>query len=213
MRSAWNRCGGSIVAALGIAAAAGSAHGVIIYQDVPDTTLTLPAGGDASQSAGLDFLDDGSNEFMLTLSRTGNTTAVTLGGTFQMARVFILESPPPVQADRFEAGESVGAVDLRSQMGTLYQFTVPGPTEIGQWRGPAVAFAGISIDGFLGPNFGWARIGVDVNPTNGTQSVTLFDFAFEGSARTPIVAGAVPGPGAISLGLIGGAIAARRRRR
>lgn len=217
MRGTCGRLVGWVVAAFGVAGAWRSASGDIIYQDIPDVTLTLPESGNASLSAGIDFLDDGSNEFTLTLERVvsaaGASIAVTLGGTFPMAQVFVDRIGTPSAGTLFAPGGLIGPVDIRTRTATLYQLTLPGTEEFGLWRGPVTGFAGISIDGFLGPNFGWARMTVDVAPGNAIQSVTLHDFAFEGVARVPIAAGAVPGPGALGamLAMIG-ALAGRRRR-
>jgi len=75
------------------------------------------------------------------------------------------------------------------------------------------------FDGTTDVRYGWAR--VDVNPPfftvpPGQTSATLYDYAFEMTPNTPILAGATPEPSTLALLAVGGgglALARRRRRR
>ena len=183
----------------------GAVHGDILYYDIPDVVLTPPAQGNVS--AGVDLFLDGSDEFLLTLMREpvppGDTqTTLTLGGTFPMATVFVAPDaggPGVHHLTKFVAGEAIGTPqnDIRRNEGLAFQQTLPGGTYTGQWgQQSEIAFAGLAIDGFAGPNFGWARIGLDRGATGTDTTVTLFDFAFEGVPFQPITAGVVPEPAA-----------------
>ena len=198
------------VAMLWLFVASSSVHGAILYFDIPDVLLIPPVQG--SVSTGIDFLLDGTDDFLLTLTRqdipVGNTqTTLNLGGTFPMATVFVdpdAGGPGVHHLTKFLSGESIGTPqnDVRRNQGLAFEVTLPAGTYTGQWgQQPEIAFAGIAIDGFAGPNFGWARIGVDHGSSGADTMVTLFDFAFEGVPRRPITAGAVPEPGITRLAI------------
>ncbi len=188
-----------------------SVHGAILYFDIPDVVLIPPAQG--SVSTGIDFLLSGTDDFLLTLTRqdipAGNTqTTLNLGGTFPMATVFVDPDAGGTgvhHLTKFFSGDSIGTPqnDIRRNAGLAFQMTLPAGTYTGQWgQQPEIAFAGIAIDGFAGPNFGWARIGVDHGSSGADTMVTLFDFAVEGVPHRPITAGAVPEPGVTLLGIV-----------
>ncbi len=183
-----------------------TATGAILYFDVPDIVLTIsePTG---QVTGGIDFLLDGSDEFLLTLTKmglpTGDTvTTLTLGGTFPMASVFVRPDaggPSIHQLTRFQSGDLLGtpANDVRRNEGRAFEMVTPSGSYTGDWGPEAVVgFAGLAIDGFAGPNFGWARMLVDHGIDQSTTSIVLYDFAFEGFPFTPIPAGAVPEPSA-----------------
>jgi hypothetical protein len=197
-------------------------HGDILYFDITDVVLTPPSQG--TVAAGIDFLLDGSDDFLLTLDRAilpagGTLTTLALGGTFPMATVFVSPDaggPGIHHLSKFLAGESIGTPqnDVRRGSGRAFSMEIPSGIYTGDWGPQAeIAFAGLAIDGFVGPNFGWARLGIDHGTDGMSTEITLFDFAFEGVAFRPIVAGAVPEPAGLALlGTAALVVASSRRR-
>jgi hypothetical protein len=72
----------------------------------------------------------------------------------------------------------------------------------GPWRGADNKYLGLYFeipgDGF---HFGWARLSVSASPT-ATATATIHDWAYETTPDAPIIAGAIPEPGSLTLGVL-----------
>lgn len=193
------------------------ARAAIIYQDIPDVTLNLPAiGNDAF--AGIDFLGDGSNEFYLTLthlSAAGGNNEINfgiVGSAPQMRAMTYGTGMGTFWAVPFTAGQTLESGGT-GQTALMYGRHSGAGTAYGSWiNNPGTFFVGLVINGVAGPNYGWARITSTFDSAIPEPYLILHDFAFEGQPHVQITAGAIPAPGALALLGLGGVMAPRRRR-
>lgn len=198
----------------------GLARAAIIYQDIPDVTLLVPPLG-SSTSMGIDFLDDGSDEFTITLTHATSAGGLPLiafsiaGGSSQI-RVLThggLDANA-TWARKFAAGEIIASGGTEQSAEMYYRESPPGVAARGDWLNTpgTTDFLGLVINGFAGPNYGWARITNTFDGTFPQQLITLHDFAFEGTPFATIHAGDIPTPGTLLPLAIGAMIGTRRRR-
>lgn len=208
----------SVVAGLSAGLAGlNTARAVIIYQDIPDVMLHVPTLGN-TVTAGIDFLDDGSNEFTLSLSREpigGSNEEISFGISGSTPQIRVQSFGSGIEANwavRFEAGQLIQSGGTANPSLMYSRQTGGGPSS-GLWLdSPGTHFVGLVINGFAGPNYGWARITSTFDSAIPEPYLILHDFAFEGQPHVQITAGAIPAPGSLSLLGLGGLVAARRRR-
>jgi MYXO-CTERM domain-containing protein len=214
MRQAQSHAPNAAFALIAMAAAT-QTHAAIIYQNIPDVTLSVPALNQIVH-AGIDFLGDGSVEFQLNL---GNQFAGPAGYRISWdiststSQCRVLAGPQAGWAARYSLGDPIVAPGTAAPA-LLWQryYDAPGPAS-GYWLDhPGTYFVGLVINGIVGPNYGWARITNTFDSGDPNPTLTLHDFAFEGTAFAPINAGQIPAPGAIALLGIGGLAGLRRRR-
>jgi hypothetical protein len=194
-----------------------TAQAVIIYQDIPDVMLHVPTLG-STVTAGIDFLDDGSNEFTLSLSRVpigGSNEEISFGISGSTPQIRVLSFGSGIEANwavRFEAGQLIQSGGTANPS-LMYSRQTGGGPSFGLWLdSPGTHFVGLVINGFAGPNYGWARITTTFDSAIPEQYLILHDFAFEGQPHVPINAGDIPAPGALGLMGVAGLLAARRKR-
>lgn len=209
------------LAAAVLAFSASVAHSAIIYQDIPDVMLHLPSLG-STVSAGIDFLGDGTDEFTLSLSRVpigSSNEEVSFGISGSTPQIRVLSFGSGIEANwavKFAAGEVIQSGGTANPSLMYSRQTADGGgggPAFGLWLdSPGTHFVGLVINGFAGPNYGWARISTTFDSAIPEQYLILHDFAFEGQPHVPITAGAIPAPGALALLGLGGLIATRRKR-
>lgn len=193
----------SYTAAVGLGAFGLTQHAdaAIVYTDIPDTTITQNQG-----PIYINLDNVGQNEFAVAaFLNSVRVNPYNIGG--QQSKVLTSGS---YYVNSFTAGASIGPGSAEAggarfagrQVGAdFYNFVGTGK------------FVGLKWDiGGGSFNYGWARVDV-TGANNGTA--TLFDYAYETVANTPIVAGdtGVPEPSSLSLLAAGaGALALKRRR-
>ena len=193
----------STAAGLGAFAFVQAAEGTIVFTDVSDQAITQ---GDPPIYLNLDGV--GYNEFAIAaFNDSVRVNPYNIGP--QDSKV--LTSMGSYYVFSFAAGEIIGDGD-NAAGGARFAGRVSGP----------YFYNFVGTDGYVGlqwdigggdVRFGWAR--VDVTPDNG-GTATLYSFAYESIANTPLAAGAVPEPTSLGLLAAGGgalALANRRRRR
>lgn len=206
-----------VAAGVGMCLVAMAAPAAIIHQDIPDVMLHLPALG-TTVSTGIDFLGDGSSEFILSLSRTpisGGREEVSFGLSGSSPQIRVLSFGSGIETNwavRFSAGDLIQSGGTANPS-LMYSRQTGGGPSFGLWlNSPGTHFVGLVINGFAGPNYGWARITTTFDSAIPEQYLILHDFAFEGTPHVPITAGAIPTPAPLALLGWGGLLATRRRR-
>jgi hypothetical protein len=190
-------------AGLGAFGFAQSSEGAIVFTDVPDATITQ--GG----TLYINFDSFGYNEFAVAAhSNSVRVNPYNIGP--QQSKVLTSGN---YYVNSFNPGDLIG----------------PGSPEVptgaarfaGRQSGPYF-YSFVGTDKYVGLKwdigggnfrYGWARLDV-TSPNQGTA--TLFSYAYESEANTPIAAGAGAVPEPASLALLaagGGALALKRRRR
>lgn len=125
---------------------------------------------------------------------------------------------------RLNAGDTVTAsFGNQNRMRTFFSTTATGTTNIGGvWPGntmnlAAAGFVGVAINNAGSTNYGWIRIGISNDATGAPVAFTVYDWAYETEANTPITVGLIPEPSpAAGLALLAAGaagIAAWRRRK
>ena len=184
---------------LAAGAAAGSAQGMVIYTDViPDLTAS---------TVSWDMDNGGTTDFRLEV--TGTTEKSQLVPSNPNAGVALTANS---NADKLSAGETIGSTTPFSNPGenkTLFDEGTPANYD---WSVGARGYLGLRFDLDGSTHYGWAEI--SINPLAGNSfDHTLYGYAYESTADTSILAGAVPEPSTAMLLVAGAAGAATIRRR
>jgi hypothetical protein len=83
------------------------------------------------------------------------------------------------------------------------------PLTVGYFTGVESAYIGLQFQDNGQTYYGWARAGAPVVGINGGW---VYDYAYETSPNTPILAGQVPEPSTVSLGVLGALVLFFRKR-
>lgn len=180
------------------AAAAPAVHGAIRYTDVTPDFTGNPVTWDLNNNGTIDFqLQVG------IASKNDYSKATALGDGTGLAEL----STQPGAADKFNAGETIGAGSTFAVTTTVYSEMNPATFD---WSGGSRGFLGLSIQLNGNTNYGWADIMLNKNSAD-SYSHTLFAYAYDDTPGQAILAGAVPEPSTAAL-LVAGAAGVRRRR-
>jgi hypothetical protein len=209
-----------LVGAFGVVALMARAHGSIVYQDIPDIHMAHNAmSGDLSSYLDLDF--NGTNDFRFELTWNDASEGQT------HTQVSSLGSLPGV-VDRGAFGTqfpTTGAEALAAGFSIQPSLPAPPPnntrswspnsqladtnvsvTDHGWWNG--AAYLGVRFAEADGNHYGW----ISMSATS--SSIDIYSFAYETTPDAPILAGAVPSPGAGGAILMAAAgLGVRRARR
>lgn len=200
-----------IVLALGLLALAGPAkgQGTIVYSQPPQPIYYAPVG---SQSTDIDLNGDGSADYTL-ISESGQTVLQPRNNNS-----FIVVPEPPPDLGAFVAalhqGDSIDPTP--SSLDPRYVWFDASTDPFGysliaamNTSGPlgnffnGIHYIGLEFAYGGGMHYGWMRID---SPSPDVAYGQLLDWAYETSPNTPILAGAVPEPGTMTLCLLGLAI-------
>ena len=204
LSKAWAR--GASLALIAAAATGGAcAQGIIYGTPAPPAYY---AAGFVGSSA-IDINGDGVTDFVL-LSEAGDVLLVPEGNN----RLIAIPEPPP------DLGSFVAAVDggfaIGSSLDPVYQWygrqtdqfgaaaigaqeSIDGQINVLGYFTGRTAYAGFDLYYDGADHYGWMRI---ANPLP-VVSGQIVDWAYQTSTGTPILAGAVPEPGAAVLLLLG----------
>lgn len=238
----WAAYAAAAGAALAMSSAADAS---IIYVNPTDIVLNInqPLLSSSNTSTFIDLNNDGTNDFQLLLNWDSN------GASFSSATAFGSAYLNGVNGGRVA---QVGSVSELAQLplntpidvglnfgqfglivGNFYSITSGGSTAAnssGVWVEDVQSFAGVRFNIGGNTHYGWIRLswndthGIDTSmtPDGFVDQVTIYDWAYESTPDTTILAGAtppptpptVPEPGSLALLATGAAgIAALRRRR
>ncbi len=176
-----------------------SAHGTIRYTDVvPDTTAT---------NVTWDLDNGGTADFRLeVVGTTEKSQVVPLGNATGIADF-------NGNADRLNAGETIGPATLFSEPGQNRQLYDEGAPANFDWNVGSRGFLGLRIQLTGVEHYGWADVSINRVGTDSFNH-TLFAYAYEDAPGQAILAGAVPEPSTAALLVAGAAgVASLRRRR
>lgn len=189
------------------------AHAEIVHQSGLD--WRWPSGfqtvGNTRTIAGQTFQQDGYvrfGRFSMTFS-----TSLSSDGTVQFGP-FGFDAGFTVTSDGDWSGAASVLQGTSSQEGNLIwgMFLEPDG-DSSEWPLYSVGYLGIRIADENSPGswrYGWMRIESPGGPA--LYGYVITDYAYETTPNTPIMAGAVPAPGAAAVLALGGLVAARRRR-
>ncbi|MCC6676305.1 MAG: hypothetical protein IT436_04100 [Phycisphaerales bacterium] len=215
-------------ATLASAAATGLLFAQIVHADIVYTLPPQPIVATAAMpgttpgmhhdAAPLDFDNDGAPELTINAfySVTGGwfggerSTYLELGGFGVSVRYEAAEEFIPLQAGTLISASDYFAGELQ------HRFAVD--TGLGSWGrwvyGAPHAFFGIRFDIIGQTHLGWARAQINFHSEPVPRySVTVFDYAYESVPGAPVVAGAIPAPGAVAVLELGVLCVIPRRRR
>jgi hypothetical protein len=183
--------------------AADQAEAGIIYSGVQD----IPIGN--QQTVNLNVNDTGPLSDMVVDYKIRQTN--TINGLFQTLTLSVIsQGTNEVVLGSGGFAAALNAGDLISSADTLgsgtkvmasYKFKLSSlQSSSGPWRGVNDKYLGLYFDipgdGF---HFGWARLNMKGDKS---AEATLVDWAYETIPNNPIIAGAVPEPSSLSLGLL-----------
>ena len=199
--------------AVGAATAAGStAQATIIYFNPADTTLAIgihryvdfSTGTFTAGTAGLHVYNVVSDESSLSFSAGGQVTGVAKAGTYAFTYL---------EVSRFSLGQSIGSSGGAAGFASSISYMETNDSPVFPWNSGANGTTGyIGVKLSLGGQTKYGWVGVIYNDVANT--IVLTDFAYENTANTAILAGAVPEPGSALLLAMGAAgVAAQRRRK
>lgn len=216
----WVRYSAAAASAL---AAVASADAGVIYSGLQIPPIRIGPNLDAYGYRSIDINGDGLPDFKIIGYETNSTYGVGKILALTHAGVGILPIPGGTfngDAIKFSASQNVGPGGLFERTARLATNTSGGKTA-GQFQNGTTGFAGFRFNPGDGNHYGWIRLRLDDSNSNDlTDTVTVFDWAYESTIDTPIHIGiqttAVPEPSSLTIvGLAMGcsALPGLRRRR
>lgn len=225
--------GAAFTAAAGAALAlAPSADAAIVYTNPTDITRALNSTGADSTTSLIDLDGIGGNDFAFKIKRYFATftelSITTLRYRDQAIKINAIGNALGVVPDgddvaRLTDGAAVASFANRNVLRSITSETIIGGSSTrGPWLGntmnlAAAGFVGVAINNGGSTNYGWIRIGISNDGTGAPVAFTVYDWAYETEANTPITVGLIPEPSpAAGLALLAAGaagIAAWRRRK
>lgn len=197
-------------------AAATGASGAIVYSGVQN--LSLSAGAGTANALAID-VNGGGDDFTLTFLKSNGTNPGRLEIASSASAASLATSNKNVAA-ALSAGSAISSSPAPNQWGStsstklMTEFdATTGAALAGDWGNANRKFIGGRIETTPGSgqfNYGWIRIST---PSSDAGSVTVHDWAYESTVGQSIVAGAIPGGGAMALFSLGAAGLGRWRKR
>ncbi len=223
-------------AATAALALAPSADAAIAYTNPTDITRALSPTGADETTAFIDLDGFGEADFSFKIKRYFATFTesdiTTLRYRDQSIRIAAIGNAlgvvpagpaPNPNVARLTNGVAVASFAKPNMLRFFTSETVNGGSSTGGlWFGntmnlAAAGFVGVAINNAGSTNYGWIRIGISNDATGAPVAFTVYDWAYETEANTPITVGLIPEPSpAAGLALLAAGaagIAAWRRRK
>jgi hypothetical protein len=196
-------------------AVATGASGAIVYSGAKN--LSLSAGAETANSLAID-VNGGGVDFTLTFLKSNGTNPGRLGIASSASAASLATSNNKLAA-ALSAGSVISSSPATNQWGSasstklMTEFDAStGAALAGDW-GNTTKFIGGRIETTPGSNqfnYGWIRIST---PSSDAGRVVVHDWAYESTVGQSIVAGAIPGGGAMALFSLGATGLGRWRKR
>ena len=198
-------------------AAATGASGAIVYSGVQN--LSLSAGSGTANALAID-VDGGGADFTLTFLAHNGTNPGRLEIASSASSQSLATGASSKIAAALSAGTAVSSSPGPNQWGAsstaklMTEFDqTTGAALAGDWGNASSKYIGGRIETTPGSNqfnYGWIRIST---PSSDAGSVVVHDWAYESTLNQSIVAGAIPGGGAMALFSLGASGLGRWRQR